>query len=225
MSGKLYIIPTPIGNLGDMTFRAIETLKMVDFILAEDTRVTIKLLKHFDISTNCKSYHQHNEHKVLNSIIEELKSGATIGLVSDAGTPAISDPGFLLTRKCVENDIDLETLPGATALIPALVNSGIPCDRFIFEGFLPHKKGRETKFKELALEKRTIVFYESPYRVIKTFKSLVEHFGETRNASYSRELSKLYEETKRGSLIEILNHLEQKEKIKGEFVITVEGLK
>lgn len=225
MSGKLYIIPTPIGNLGDITFRALETLKKVDTILAEDTRVTIKLLKHFDITTKCKSYHQHNEHKILNSIIDDLKSGSIIGLVSDAGTPGISDPGFLLIRKCVEHEIEIETLPGATALIPAIVNSGIPCDRFLFEGFLPQKKGRETKFKELALEKRTIVFYESPYRVIKTFKSLVQHLGENRNASYSRELSKMYEETKRGTLLEILNHLEEKPSIKGEFVVVIEGVK
>lgn len=224
MSGKLYIIPTPIGNLGDITLRSLETLKNVQTILAEDTRVTSKLLKHFDIKTNCKSYHQHNEHKILNTIIDELKTGTEMGLVTDAGTPGISDPGFLLIRECIKNEIEVETLPGATALIPAIVNSGIPCDRFIFEGFLPVKKGRETKFKELAKETKTIVFYESPYRVIKTFKQLIKFLGEDRIASYSREISKLHEETKRGTLSEILAHLEGKTSIKGEFVITVQGL-
>lgn len=224
MSGKLFIIPTPIGNLGDITLRAIETLKTVDLILAEDTRVTIKLLKHFNIQTNCKSYHQHNEHKILNTIVDELKSGKDIGLVTDAGTPGISDPGFLLIREAIKNNVEVETLPGATAVIPAIVNSGIPCDRFIFEGFLPQKKGRETKLKELSTEKRTIVFYESPYRVVKTLKQLINYLGGDRYASYSREISKLHEETKRGTLTELVLHLEQKTNIKGEFVITIEGL-
>jgi 16S rRNA (cytidine1402-2'-O)-methyltransferase len=224
MSGKIFIIPTPIGNLGDITLRSLETLKTVDTILAEDTRVTVKLLRHFEVTTNCKSYHQHNEHRILNSIIDELKSGVTMGLVTDAGTPGISDPGFLLIRECIKNGIEVETLPGATALIPAIVNSGIPCDRFLFEGFLPQKKGRETKLKELAQEKRTIVFYESPYRVIKTFQQLIIFLGKERLASYSREISKLHEETKRGTLDEILNHLEQKPSIKGEFVITIQGI-
>lgn len=219
---KLYIVPTPIGNLEDMTFRAIKVLKEVDFILAEDTRTSGKLLKHFEITTPMQSHHMYNEHKMVERIVEKLQSGQSVALISDAGTPAISDPGFLLTRACVQQGIEVECLPGATAFVPALVNSGLPNDRFVFEGFLPVKKGRQTRLQQLAEEERTMIFYESPHKLIKTLSQFMEYFGEDRQASVSRELTKLYEETIRGTLKEILTHFEQKLP-KGEFVIVVEG--
>ena len=221
--GKLYLVPTPIGNLEDMTFRALRILKEVDFILAEDTRTSGKLLKHFEIDTPMQSHHMHNEHKTVNPIIDRLKNGETFALISDAGTPAISDPGFLLSRACIENDIDIECLPGSTAFVPALVNSGLPNDKFVFEGFLPVKKGRQTRLKLLSEETRTMVFYESPHKLIKTLTNFVEYFGENRKVSVSRELTKLYEETIRGTAKEVLDHYTQKPP-KGEIVIVVEGL-
>ncbi|MCK4562421.1 MAG: 16S rRNA (cytidine(1402)-2'-O)-methyltransferase [Flavobacteriaceae bacterium] len=219
---KLYLVPTPIGNLDDMTLRAIKTLNEVDLILAEDTRTSGKLLKHFNISTQMQSYHMHNEHKMLNRFINRLKSGETIALISDAGTPAISDPGFLLTRACIQNDIAIECLPGATAFVPALVNSGLPNDKFIFEGFLPVKKGRQTRLTFLAEETRTMIFYESPHKLLKTLNHFAEYFGEDRAISVSRELTKLYEETIRGSIKELIIHFENKAP-KGEFVVIVAG--
>lgn len=219
---KLFLVPTPIGNLNDMTFRAIQTLNEVDLILAEDTRTSGKLLKHFDISTQMQSYHMHNEHKMLDRFINRLKSGETIALISDAGTPAISDPGFLLTRACIQNDITIECLPGATAFVPALVNSGLPNDKFIFEGFLPVKKGRQTRLTFLAEETRTMIFYESPHKLLKTLNHFAEYFGEERAISVSRELTKLYEETIRGSVKELIVHFENKAP-KGEFVVIVSG--
>ena len=221
---KLYIVPTPIGNLKDITLRAIEVLKEVDLILAEDTRTSGKLLKHFDINTPSQSHHMHNEHKTVESIIQKLKSGMTIALISDAGTPAISDPGFLLTRACIENNIEVDCLPGATAFVPALVNSGLPNDKFVFEGFLPVKKGRQTRLKLLAEETRTMIFYESPHKLIKTLTHFCEYFGEDRQLSVSRELTKLYEETIRGTAKEVLEHYTNKPP-KGEIVIVVAGLK
>lgn len=221
--GKLFVIPTPIGNLRDITLRAIDTLKEVDLILAEDTRVTAKLLSHLEISKPLRAFHMHNEHRVVEGIIEELSQGKTIGLVSDAGTPGISDPGFLLVRACVKANIKVETLPGATAFVPALVNSGLPCDKFIFEGFIPVKKGRQTKFKQIAEHTITTVLYESPYRVVKTIEQLAEILGEDREASYSREISKLHEETYSDTLGGLASHLKMKEKIKGEFVIIIKG--
>jgi len=222
MSGKLYIIPTPIGNLEDITIRAQRILKEVDLILAEDTRKTGQLLKHFNIENKMISHHLHNEHKSLPSLIEKLESGITIGLVSDAGTPSISDPGFLLVRECVKNDIDIETLPGAVAFIPALVNSGLPNEKFCFEGFLPQKKGRQKRLSLLKEETRTMVFYESPYRLLKALEQFAEIFSNERNASVSRELTKIYEETVRGTLKELIDHFKEKN-IKGEIVIIVEG--
>jgi 16S rRNA (cytidine1402-2'-O)-methyltransferase len=222
--GKLYIVPTPIGNLKDMTFRAIEVLQEVDLILAEDTRTSAKLLKHFDITTHMHSHHMHNEHKTIQGIIERLKVGDNIALISDAGTPAISDPGFLLTRACVEAEIEVDCLPGATAFVPALVNSGLPNDKFVFEGFLPVKKGRQTRLLLLANETRTIIFYESPHKLLKTLTQFVEYFGSDRRISISRELSKLHEETIRGSVSELLQHFETKP-VKGEIVIVVGGKK
>jgi 16S rRNA (cytidine1402-2'-O)-methyltransferase len=219
---KLYIVPTPIGNLQDITLRALEILKIADVILAEDTRKSLKLLNHYSIQKTVFSYHQHNEHKSLNKIIERLHSGETIALVSDAGTPGISDPAFLLVRECVKENIEVECLPGATAFVPALINSGLPCERFCFEGFLPHKKGRKSRLEALKAETRTIIFYESPYRVLKTIEQLIEFLGEERQASISREITKLHEETKRGTLKELLDYFKQKE-IKGEFVIVVQG--
>ena len=192
---KLFLVPTPIGNLEDMTFRALRILKEVDCILAEDTRTSGKLLKHFEIDTPMQSHHMHNEHKTVNSVIDRLKNGESFALISDAGTPAISDPGFLLSRTCIENDIEIECLPGATAFVPALVNSGLPNDKFVFEGFLPVKKGRQTRLKLLSEETRTMVFYESPHKLIKTLTNFVEYFGKDRKVSVSRELTKLYEET------------------------------
>lgn len=219
---KLYIVPTPIGNLEDMTFRAIKVLKEADLILAEDTRTSAKLLKHFDIATHMYSHHMHNEHKTVEGIIQRLKGGETIALISDAGTPAISDPGFLLTRACVENGVAVECLPGATAFVPALVNSGLPNDKFVFEGFLPDKKGRQTRFLALAEEPRTMIFYVSPHKLVKTLAEFVQYFGESRPVSVSRELSKLHEETVRGMATEVLAHFEKKEP-KGEIVVIVGG--
>ncbi len=220
--GKLYIVPTPIGNLEDMTFRAIRVLKEVDLILAEDTRTSSKLLKHFDIGTHMHSHHMHNEHKTVENIILRLKTGETIALISDAGTPAISDPGFLLTRACVENKIEVECLPGATAFVPALVNSGLPNDKFVFEGFLPEKKGRQTRFLLLADEVRTMIFYVSPHKLNKTLAEFVQYFGNDRLISVSRELSKLHEETIRGTVQEVLKYYEAKP-AKGEIVVVVSG--
>ncbi len=221
---KLYLVPTPIGNLGDMTFRAVEVLKEVDLILAEDTRTSGKLLKHFDISTTMQSYHMHNEHKMLERFINKLNNGESIALISDAGTPAISDPGFLITRACIENNIEIVCLPGATAFVPALVNSGLPNDKFIFEGFLPIKKGRQTRLMFLAEETRTMIFYESPHKLLKTLHHFLEYFGKGRSVSVSREISKLYEETIRGTMKEVLAHFEIKAP-RGEFVIVVGGKK
>jgi len=219
---KLYIVPTPVGNLEDMTFRAVRVLKEVDLILAEDTRTSGFLLKHFDISTPTQSHHKFNEHKTVNSIAQQIKAGKTIALISDAGTPAISDPGFLIVRQCVEQGIEIECLPGATAFVPALVASGLPNDRFCFEGFLPQKKGRQTKLKELADQTCTMIFYESPYRVLKTLTQFAEYLGEERQASVSREISKMFEETKRGTLKDLIEHFTQYPP-KGEFVIVVAG--
>lgn len=219
---KLYIVPTPIGNLEDMTFRAIRILKEVDLILAEDTRTSGKLLKHFEIGTHMHSHHMHNEHKTIENLISRLKAGETIALISDAGTPAISDPGFLLTRACVENGITVECLPGATAFVPALVNSGLPNDKFIFEGFLPEKKGRQTRYLELAEETRTIILYVSPHKLVKTLAEFVTYFGEDRQICVSRELSKLHEENRRGTAKEVLAHFE-KTAPRGEIVVVVAG--
>jgi len=219
---KLYIVPTPIGNLEDMTFRAIRILKEVDLILAEDTRTSGKLLKHFEIGTHMHSHHMHNEHKTVENLISRLKAGETIALISDAGTPAISDPGFLLTRACVENNIPVECLPGATAFVPALVNSGLPNDRFVFEGFLPEKKGRQTRFLALAEETRTVIFYVSPHKLVKTLAEFVQYFGEDRPVCVCRELSKLHEENVRGTAKEVLSHFE-KTAPRGEIVVVVGG--
>ena len=220
--GKLFLVPTPIGNLDDMTFRAVKVLKEVDTILAEDTRNSGKLLKHFDISTHMQSHHMHNEHKTVDHIVERINSGENIALISDAGTPAISDPGFLLTRACVEAGIEVDCLPGATAFVPALVNSGFPNDKFIFEGFLPVKKGRQTRLNLLAEETRTMIFYESPHKLLKTLKHFSEYFGEERPVSVSREITKLHEETIRGTAAEVLQHYTKKPP-KGEIVIVVKG--
>ncbi len=221
-SGKLILVPTPVGNLGDITLRAIEVLKSADIILAEDTRVSSKLMKHFEIDKKLTPHHKFNEHKSLSAIVQKLKSGLTVALISDAGTPGISDPGFLLVRACAENDIETECLPGATALIPALAVSGLPADRFVFEGFLPQKKGRQKRISELADENRTMVFYESPYRLVKALEQFAEIFGEARKACVCREISKIYEETKRGSLNELMNYYSEHPP-KGEIVIVVEG--
>jgi 16S rRNA (cytidine1402-2'-O)-methyltransferase len=219
---KLFLVPTPIGNLEDMTFRAIRVLKEVDFILAEDTRTSGKLLKHFEIATPMHSHHMHNEHKSIQGVLNRIKNGETCALISDAGTPAISDPGFLLTRACVENNIPVDCLPGATAFVPALVNSGLPNDKFVFEGFLPVKKGRQTRFLLLAEETRTIIFYESPHKLVKTLSNFVEYFGAERQVSVSRELSKMFEETIRGTTTEVLAYYTNKPP-KGEIVIVVDG--
>ena len=221
---KLYVVPTPIGKLEDFTFRAQRVLNEVDLILAEDTSNSAKLLSHYSISTPMLSNHMHNEHRSLQKWIDKIVAGESIALISDAGTPAISDPGFLLVRECIKNNIELECLPGATAFVPALVNSGIGCEKFVFEGFLPTKKGRQTRLKLLALENRTMIFYESPYRVLKTLNQLVEYMGENRNVSVSREITKKFEEHVRGSLVEVIKHFEKKEP-KGEFVIILEGKK
>jgi 16S rRNA (cytidine1402-2'-O)-methyltransferase len=222
--GKLFLVPTPIGNLDDMTFRAIKVLKEVDLILAEDTRTSGKLMKHFEISTHMHSHHMHNEHKTVENIIKRLEAGENIALISDAGTPAISDPGFLLTRACVENNIPVECLPGATAFVPALVNSGLPNDKFVFEGFLPDKKGRQTRFLALENETRTMIFYVSPHKLNKTLAEFIQYFGAERPVSVSRELSKLHEETVRGTAEEVLKHFEAKP-AKGEIVVVVGGKK
>lgn len=220
---KLYLVPTPIGNLGDMSFRAIEVLKEVDLVLAEDTRKSGILLKHFNISKPVSSHHKFNEHRKIESLLQQLISGKSMALVSDGGTPGISDPGFLLVRECIRQGILVETLPGPTALIPALINSGLPCDRFVFEGFLPQKKGRQKRLKELAAETRTMIFYESPFRLLKSLSQMADFFGQDRRASVSRELTKIHEETRRGSLQE-LNQFFSKASVKGEIVIVVEGL-
>lgn len=221
---KLYLIPTPVGNLEDITLRAKRLLSEVDLILAEDTRKTGFLLKHFEISKPMRSYHKFNEHKSVEPIIEMILSGQTLAVVTDAGTPGISDPGFLLVRECVKNNIEIETLPGATAFVPALVNSGLPSERFTFEGFLPPKKGRQKRLEFLKEEERTMIFYESPYRLLKTLTDLKNHFGAERQICVSRELTKLHEENTRGTIDELLAYYSEKP-IKGEIVIVVEGKK
>ncbi len=220
--GILYVVPTPIGNLEDITYRAIKVLNEVDVILAEDTRTSGFLLKHYDITTKMISHHKFNEHKSIQHIVERIEAGANVALISDAGTPAISDPGFLLVRACIEAGIRIECLPGATAFVPALVMSGLPNDRFCFEGFLPAKKGRQTRLKELQNEQRTMVFYESPYRVLKTLTQFADYFGADRMAATSREISKIYEDTQRGTLTQLINHFTQTAP-RGEFVIVVSG--
>lgn len=219
---KLYIVPTPIGNLEDMTMRAIRVLKEADLILAEDTRTSSVLLKHYGIQARLESHHKFNEHEKVESVKERILAGRTVALISDAGTPGISDPGFLLVRTCVEAGIEVETLPGPTAFVPALVNSGFPCDRFCFEGFLPVKKGRQTKLAELATEPRTMIFYESPFRLVKTLGQFVETFGPDRPASVSREISKLHDTTHRGTLQELFDYFSQNAP-KGEIVLVVKG--
>ena len=220
----LYIIPTPIGNLEDMTFRAVRLLKEVDLVLAEDTRTSKKLLQHYQIDTPLKSHHAHNEHQTTPGLIQDLQSGMDLALISDAGTPGISDPGFLLIRACIQNDIKVECLPGPTAFIPALVASGLPCDKFFFEGFLPHKKGRQTRLKYLAELEVTFVIYESPHRLIKCLGQLAEHCGPERKASVARELTKVHEEITTTTLSEMIEHYKDR-KVKGEIVIVVEGKK
>jgi 16S rRNA (cytidine1402-2'-O)-methyltransferase len=220
---KLFIVPTPVGNLGDMTYRAVEVLKQVDCILAEDTRTSGNLLRYFEIGKSMISHHKFNEHKSLRSVIERLKAGQTMALISDAGTPSISDPGFLIVRACIANDIEVECLPGATALIPALVVSGFPTDRFCFEGFLPLKKGRQKRLSMLAEESRTVVLYESPHKLLKTLQEIKTYFGESRRVSVSRELSKLHEETVRGTANEQIEEWTKRPAIKGEIVIVIEG--
>jgi 16S rRNA (cytidine1402-2'-O)-methyltransferase len=222
MKGKLYVVPTPIGNLKDMTFRAIDVLKEADLILAEDTRTSGKLFKHYDIDTPKRSYHKFNEHKIVDQLVDQMENGSIMALVSDAGTPAISDPGYLIVHKAIEKGIPVETLPGATAFVPALVNSGFPSNTFVFLGFLPVKKGRKTFLESIKDENRTMIFYESPHKLIKTLKDFSLYFGPERQASVSREISKMFEETKRGKLEELLTYFEQK-KPKGEFVIVVKG--
>lgn len=222
MSGKLYLVPTPVGNLEDMSPRAIDTLKKCELILAEDTRTSAVLMKHFGINTPMISHHKFNEHSTVDSVVEKLKGGAIISLVSDAGTPAISDPGFMLSRACRENGIEVETLPGPTAFVPALVNSGLPCDKFCFEGFLPVKKGRATRLQELAKETRTFIIYESPVRLLKTLEQLAEFCGEERAASVSREISKLHNTTHNGSLKELINYFSVNQP-RGEIVIVISG--
>ena len=220
---KLYIVPTPIGNLEDMTIRAIRILKEVDLILAEDTRTSGKLLKHFEIGTHMHSHHMHNEHKTIENLISRLRAGDTIALISDAGTPAISDPGFLLVRACLQKNISIECLPGPSALIPAIVGSGFPCDKFIFEGFLPHKKGRQTRLKELSTEERTIIFYESPHRLLKTLEQMLPFFSESRQICVVRELSKMFETYHRGTLSEQIAYFKETAP-RGEIVLLVHGV-
>ena len=218
----LYLVPTPIGNLQDISFRALEVLKKVDLILAEDTRTSLKLLNHYRIIRPLTAYHQHNEHKVLRHLVDQLLQGKTMALLTDAGTPGVSDPAFLLIRECIQVNIRVECLPGATAFVPALVNSGLPMNRFCFEGFLPVKKGRQTILKKLAVEERTMVFYESPLRLVKTLEEFVVYFGSSRKCSVSRELSKIYEENIRGTLEEVMLHFKEKG-VKGEIVVVLEG--
>lgn len=218
----LYIVPSPIGNLADITYRAVSVLKAVDFILAEDTRTSSVLLKHYDINRPLSSYHQHNEHKIVVHLAEQLAAGKTIALLTDAGTPGISDPAYLLVRECIKNNITVECLPGATAFVPALVNSGLPINSFCFEGFLPLKKGRQTFLKRMALEERTMVFYESPMRLVKTLNNFIEYLGADRLCCVSRELTKKFEENKRGTLQEVHDHFNAKP-VKGEIVIVVQG--
>jgi 16S rRNA (cytidine1402-2'-O)-methyltransferase len=218
----LYLVPTPLGNLKDMTFRSVEVLQLVDVILCEDTRTSSKLLQHYQIQKPLSPYHQHNEHKIVGHLIDQLKAGKTFALITDAGTPGISDPAFLLVRDCIKEGIRVECLPGATAFVPALVNSGIPTNRFVFEGFLPLKKGRQTLLKQLAVEPRTIILYESPMRLVKTLKELATYFGADRIASVSRELTKMFEENKQGSLQDLAAYFESKT-VKGEIVIVVAG--
>ena len=217
---KLFIVPTPIGNLKDITVRAIDTLQTVDIIYAEDTRTSLKLLNHYEISTPMQSFHMHNEHAKINNIISSFKQGKTAAIISDAGTPGISDPGFSLVRACIESDIEVECLPGATALIPALINSGFPCEKFSFEGFLPAKKGRTKRLKEIVTQEKTMIFYESPHRLIKTLKDFSDYFTGENQVSVSREISKKFEETIRGTLLQVIDHFE-KNKPKGEFVIVL----
>jgi 16S rRNA (cytidine1402-2'-O)-methyltransferase len=219
---SLYLVPTPIGNLSDITLRALEILKAVDVILAEDTRTSGFLLKHYEIAKPLQSFHNFNEHKILSNLLQRMEKGEVMALVSDAGTPGISDPGFLIARACLQAGLEIECLPGATAFVPALIKSGLPADRFTFEGFLPHKKGRQTLLKELAEEKRTMIFYESPHRLLKTLEQFGEYFGVTRKASVSRELTKKFEETVNGSLEHLIAHFSAKD-VKGEIVIVVEG--
>ncbi|WP_017729995.1 16S rRNA (cytidine(1402)-2'-O)-methyltransferase [Nafulsella turpanensis] len=221
---SLYLVPTPIGNLEDITQRALRILNEVDLILAEDTRTSGKLLKHYDIKKPLQSFHAHNEHGQLQRVIAKMEEGTVVALVSDAGTPAISDPGYLLVRECIAHELKVECLPGATAFVPALVNSGLPADRFVFEGFLPHKKGRQTRMKELAEEVKTIILYESPHRLLKTLQQLAEYLGEERRACVSRELTKIYEENRRGTLKE-LHEYYSTNTLKGEIVLVVEGKK
>ncbi|EKY17744.1 16S rRNA (cytidine(1402)-2'-O)-methyltransferase [Capnocytophaga sp. oral taxon 326] len=221
---KLYLIPTPIGNLEDITLRALNLLKEVDIILAEDTRTSSKLLKHYNICTPMQSYHLFNEHKVVDSWVQRIKGGTTVALITDAGTPAISDPGFLLSRACIAEGVDVECLPGATAFVPALVNSGLPNDRFVFEGFLPDKKGRQTRLSQLATETKTMIFYVSPHKLLKTLTDFIATFGANRPASLSRELTKVHEETKRGTLQELLDFYKDKN-VKGEIVMIVSANK
>jgi len=219
----LYIVPTPLGNLKDITLRSLEVLKSVDVILAEDTRTSSKLLQHYNILKPISPYHQHNEHKIVHHIADQLLAGKTFALITDAGTPGISDPAFLLVRECAKHDIKVETLPGATAFVPALVNSGLPISRFTFEGFLPLKKGRQTLLKKLAEEERTMVFYESPMRLVKTLEEFIVYFGAERQCCVSRELTKIYEENNRGSLHEVCNYFREKS-VKGEIVIVLQGI-
>ena len=219
---KLYLIPTPVGNLEDMTHRAVRILKEVDLILAEDTRHTGELLKHYGINTRMASHHKHNEHRTVKQIVERINSGENIALVTDAGTPSISDPGFLLVRECLQNNLKVECLPGPTAFVPALINSGLPCDRFVFEGFLPKKKGRQTRLKELSEEKRTMVFYESPHRIVKAMEQFSEYFGADRVASVSRELTKIHEETVNDTIENLITYFSSKP-VKGEIVVVVGG--
>ncbi len=219
---SLYLVPTPIGNRGDITLRALDTLKKVDTLLAEDTRTSGSLMKHYEISKSLQSFHIFNEHQVLEKLITRMKAGETFALISDAGTPGISDPGFLLVRECLKAGLLIDCLPGPTALIPALVNSGFATDRFVFEGFLPHKKGKQTLLKKLAEEDRTIIVYESPHRLLKTLEQMIEYFGNDRRVSVSRELTKLHEETFTGSLEDVINHFKKKE-VKGEIVLVIDG--
>ncbi len=220
---KLYVVPTPVGNLEDMTFRAIKVLKEADLILAEDTRTSGILLKHFEIKNSMQSHHKFNEHKMVESVVNRIKGGETVALISDAGTPGISDPGFLVVRECIKNDIEVQCLPGATAFVPAVVSSGLPNERFCFEGFLPQKKGRMTRLKSLQSETRTMIFYESPHRLLKTLTQFGEYFGTERKASVSREISKLHEETVRGTLAELVEHFTNVDP-RGEIVIVLAGL-